>query len=116
VAEDFTSKIHNPELESVISQARTSAELRESMLQELARQGQIVRTREDEFDIRRGPRAGALDAQPAPSLSAVRPAQEPTCFRVIYPHGNDRIELYGLSEHELDQRETALRAMYGGQR
>ena len=113
MAEDFTSKIRNPELENVINQARTAGELREMMLQELSRQGQIVRTREDEFDIRRGPRAGAVDVQPAPSLPTARPAQEPTCYRVLYLHGNDRLEIYGLSENELAQKEAALRTMYG---
>ena len=115
MAEDFTSNIRNCELESVISRAHTSAELRESMLQELTRQGQIVRTREDEFDIRRGPRAGAPEAQPAPSLSVARP-QSPTCFRVIYPSGNNRFELYGASEAELDLREQQIKAMFSGQR
>jgi hypothetical protein len=113
VSEDFTSKIRNPELENAISQARTSGELRELMLQELARQGQIVRTR-DEFDIRQGPRAGAPEAQPAPSLPAALPIAEP-CFRVVYPHRNDRYEIYGATEEELNQKEAALRAMYGGQ-
>jgi hypothetical protein len=116
MAEDFTSKIRNPELENVINQARTVGELREMMLQELERQGQVVRTRESEFDLRRGPRAGAPKAQPALSLPAARPAAQPTCYRVLYLHGNDRLEIYGLSESELDQKEAALRAMYGGQR
>jgi hypothetical protein len=66
MAEDFTSKFRNPELEAVINRAQTSGELRELMLQELSRQGHIVRVREDEFDIRRGP--GAAEAQSAPSL------------------------------------------------
>lgn len=114
MSEDFTSKIRNPELENAISQARTSGELRELMLQELARQGQIVRTR-DEFDIRQGPRAGAPEAQPAPSLPVARP-QEPTFMRVVYPHGNVRAELYGVSEEDLDRQEAAIRAIYNGRR
>ena len=36
----------------------------------------------------------------------------PTCIRVIYPGGNDRFEICGMSEAELDQKEAALRAMY----
>jgi hypothetical protein len=113
MAEDFTSKFRNPELEAVISRAQTSSELRELMLQELARQGQIVRTHDDEFDIRRGPRAGEPEAHPAPSLPAARPTAQPTCYRVIYPHGNDRYELSGATEQELDQKEARIRAMFG---
>jgi hypothetical protein len=42
------------------------------------------------------------------------PAAAPTCIRVIYPGGNDRFEITGTSEAELDQKESALRAMYQG--
>jgi hypothetical protein len=49
----------------------------------------------------------------APSVAQIAaPAAAPTCIRVIYPGGNDRFEITGTSEAELDQKEFALRAMY----
>jgi hypothetical protein len=34
------------------------------------------------------------------------------CTRVVYPHGNDRFEIYAATEEELDRKEAALRALY----
>jgi hypothetical protein len=38
-----------------------------------------------------------------------------THYRVIYPHQNDRYELTGFSEAELDEKERTIRAAFGGQ-
>jgi hypothetical protein len=60
------------------------------------------------------------DANPpvSPALRVALPAnqQAPTHYRVIYPHLNDRVTLYGSSEQELDEKERHLREMYGGTR
>ena len=47
----------------------------------------------------------ALAPVPAPSAN-------PTHSRVIYPWGNSRFEIYGMSEMELDVQEDAIRKMY----
>jgi len=107
MSEDFTSKIRNPELENAISQARTSGELRELMLQELARQGQIVRTR-DEFDIRQGPRAGASETQPA--AQPVAEPQSDTLLRRAVRLDNGTVRLVeAFSVSGLDILERALK-------
>jgi hypothetical protein len=49
-------------------------------------------------------------SQPAPLASD--PSVPQNCVRVVYPHLNDRIEIYGATEEELDRKEAALRAMY----
>jgi hypothetical protein len=48
-----------------------------------------------------------------PALIAEDPSVPQHCVRVVYPHLNDRIEIYGSTEEELDRKEAALRAMYG---
>jgi hypothetical protein len=53
-------------------------------------------------------------AAPAPRPVLSAPEARPTHLRVVYPHGNDRVELYGSSEQELDAREAALRGLYSG--
>ncbi len=42
------------------------------------------------------------------------PAANPDarCSRVLYLHGNDRMEIWGVSEQELDAHESRLRAFY----
>jgi len=97
-----------------INSATTQSELRELMLAAMEKAGMTApRTRDEEFNIRLTPHAAGPPA--APVTPAARPATEPTCYRVLYLHGNDRLEIYGLSENELDQKEAALRTMYGGQ-
>jgi len=55
------------------------------------------------------------NAPGTPAVTAVAPA-EPTCMRVVYSGGNNRHEIYGVSEGELDTKEAQLRAMFGGAR
>jgi hypothetical protein len=78
--------------------AQTAADLREITLRTLAAQGQIFRT-QDEFDIRI-----QSDAAARPVPLSVSPASAPICYRVIYPSGNDRYELTGASEEELNAK------------
>ncbi len=56
----------NPELEAAINGAQTPQELREAMLSTLAKQGQIVRTRDDEFNNRLIQRPNT-DSSPLPA-------------------------------------------------
>jgi len=87
-----------PQFDKAISECNDPSQIRE-----------IVR---DYFE-----RDGAApDPLAAPVMPGARPTAEPACFRVLYPHGNDRYEIYGVSEEELDRKEKHLRAMYGGQR
>ena len=61
-----------------------------------------------------GYRSSAASA-PAPAKvqsASSNSADANKCWRVIYPHGNDRYELNGATEEELDQKEAAIRAMY----
>jgi hypothetical protein len=58
--------------------------------------------------------APATQPEPSPSLPAA-PQQDAKLFRVIYPFGNSRFEIYGVSEADLDQQEKRIREMYGQQ-
>ncbi len=52
----------------------------------------------------------ATQFTPAPTMPAPNP--NPTHSRVVYPHGNSRFEIFGMSEGELDAQEDAIRKMY----
>ena len=54
--------------------------------------------------------------QPAPNAVATtsQPQDRPSAERIIYPFGNIRIALTGLSEQELDQAEARIRAALCG--
>ena len=113
MAEDLTLKNVPKSVIDAINSATTQSDLRELMLQSMSRAGLVVRTQQDEFDIRRQPESAAQPA--APFLPAALPAHELTHWRVIYPHANDRYELTGASEAELDEKEARIRALYGQQ-
>jgi hypothetical protein len=85
------------------------SDIRQVALNAMAEAGLIVRTHGDDYQF--NPEV----ARPAVTMP-VGPVPEPTCYRILYLHGNDRLEIYGLSENELDQKERQLRAIYGGQR
>jgi hypothetical protein len=99
----------NPQLEDAVNSAQTPAELRERMLSTLAAQGQIVRTREDEFDNRvvRQPET------PTPRLEE-RDSRPINAERVLYLQGNSRIVITSADgEAALDKIEAQLRASLG---
>lgn len=52
------------------------------------------------------------ETQFAPQPSVPAPSANPTHSRVIYPFSNNRFELFGMSEAELDAQEDAIRKMY----
>jgi hypothetical protein len=102
------------EVEDAILRANHPIEMRQLMIAAMQKAGVVAPlTRDSEFDIRLTPQAAA---SPAPVMPAARPAQAPTCMRIIYPHGNNRFELYATSEAELDAQERQIMAMFGGQR
>jgi hypothetical protein len=106
---DATLKNVPKSVEDAILQANHPTDMRLAMIDAMQRTGVLVpATRDQEFDPRLAvPQAPAVQSLPA------RPEQEPTCYRVLYLHGNDRLEIYGVSEAELDQKENQLRSMYG---
>jgi len=96
----------NPQLDEAINGAMTPSDLREKMLQTLAAQGTVVRSRDDQFNNR------LVIRQPEPQPAVALPANPATCVRTIYPAGNNRFEIYGASEQELDEKERQIRAMF----
>jgi hypothetical protein len=58
---------------------------------------------------------GLPDPPPSAACMPEQSAGPQNCVRVVYPHLNDRFEIYAASEEELDRKEAALRAMYGNQ-
>lgn len=52
------------------------------------------------------------ETQFAPQPSVPAPSANPTHSRVIYPFSNNRFELFGMSEMELDAQEDAIRKLY----
>jgi hypothetical protein len=98
----------NPALTAAIEGATNHEALKEAMLKTLAEQGIVVRDRTDAFNTRLTPQP----TQDPISVTAPLPAAEPTCVRTIYPHLNDRYEIFGSSEAELDERERQIRSLF----
>jgi len=94
-------------LEDALNDVTDPSLVREKMLQVLHQQGQVIYTRDDEFNPR------LVAQQPSEPPQVAMPAGPDTCIRVVYPGGNTRCEIYGTSEEALDAQETKLRAMFG---
>ena len=60
--------------------------------------------------------APAAEPEPSTALPAPSAPAQANCIRVIYPSGNARFEIYGVSEDDLDAQEKRIREMYGSQR
>jgi hypothetical protein len=104
----------NPELEAAVNGATTPQELREAMLSTLTKQGQIVRTRDDEFNNRLVPQAPETST---PQLDDRRDNRPVNAERVLYLQGNSRIVITSADgESALDAIEEKLRASLGSQR
>jgi len=70
----------------------------------------------DVLDVLEACRTFVAPAQPEPapaSPAASAPPAPANYIRVIYPSGNARFELYGVSEDDLDTQEQRIREMYG---
>jgi hypothetical protein len=99
-----------PELDALLAQCRDPEEIREVSKRYMERKGLIRRG----YDYGQGEEVINQPERFAP-LSA-SPSSLPKCIRVIYPHVNDRYEICGESEEELDEKEARIRAMYGNRR
>lgn len=106
----------NKALDDVIRSARTVAEMRESMLTELAAQGSVIRDRQDPYDLRvipQSPEPPTLSVSlPAENGRPMRKASD-TWSRVVID-GNSHFELFGNSEQDLNDQETTIRAILSG--
>jgi len=103
----------NPKLDSAIESSTNFEDLRETIKQELAAQGVIVRQREE------GNYGAHFLRQPetftetrSDAFVSANPEND-KFVRVIYPAGNNRFEIYGSSEADLDAKEGQIRAMFG---
>jgi hypothetical protein len=95
----------NKRIDEAVQSATDHASLRENMLLALEQSGSVVRP--DPFNVRLA--HGQQPDQPA-VVTPVSPAQE-THSRIFYPRGNDRFEIWGGSEEELNAKEAKIRGM-----
>jgi hypothetical protein len=107
----------NPQLDAAIINATTGPNagyenMREAMLQALAAQGRVVRSRTDACDVRV---VSQPPAAPTPRLDdEAHDSRPPNAERVLYLSGNSRIVITSADgESALDQIEAQLRASLG---
>ena len=101
-----------PQIEALVSSATNFEQVRESVKAELERSGVVARDATDPY-AGRLLRQVELDSPPA-AVGAEPVNQGPTThYRVFYPRDNDRFEVTGRSEAELDQKEDAIRRAIG---
>jgi hypothetical protein len=95
MTKDFTVP-SNKTTEKIVAEATSYAEMVEGLRQAAGRGD---------------PRNAMPPVEPA-ALPLPAPMTEAKCIRVIYPAGNSRFELYGVSEAELDAQEQRIRQLY----
>ena len=100
-----------PKIDALVNAATNFESIRESMKAELETTGVISRERTDLYgaNLLRQPE---LDA-PAAVHAGVEDRGNPTHLRVIYPHLDDRFEITGYDEADLDRKEAAIRQALG---
>jgi hypothetical protein len=108
----------SPRIEQAVIEATTGPNasfenLRESMKSELANQGLIARERTDLYGATVIPQPMQPSASNLPLDASGQVREDHRRERVIYPHGNARVVLTGLSESELDEMERRVRASFG---
>jgi hypothetical protein len=100
----------NAKLDAVINGADNFESLREQLKAQLAREGVISRDSESQgYGVKLLP---GQRTEPTAQVAVSANQAQATCTRVIYPAGNNRFEIYGASEQELDERERQLRSMF----
>lgn len=99
----------NPMLDRKIAEATDPAQLRQILVNEYERAGIVSHERGDERNFTVSQHAPA--SVPAPELPS-RDNFSQTASRVVYPHGNLRIELSGVSEEYLDAIEERIRQAF----
>jgi hypothetical protein len=92
----------NKKLGEIIGAAKTSGELTE-----LLRQYNI-----DQVNAGWAVPPDKVDLPVNASESSEPVRANVSAYRVIYPHGNSRFELFGADEADLDRQEKQIRAMY----
>src|SRR6266566_4269607 len=95
------SKIEQAVIDATTGQDAGYEHMRSALRNALQADGVIVRDRYSEFGVHvvrpsETPKVAALPANPAMD----------TYMRVVYPAGNNRFEIYGASEAELDAKEA----------
>jgi hypothetical protein len=106
MSENFTRE--NKTLEREIAAATTNEELADVLLRFQRANG--LPTRVDRVAL--PSRSGDSSSQPSASVPVESSGGAGNCVRYLY-YGNDRYELCGASEAELDAREKVIAASYG---
>jgi len=97
-------------VDKIVNDSTDFENMRERMKVELEKQGVLVRNPLDGgFGVQLNP--GYRPAEPAPVPEPEAPRAQ-NCVRVVYPKGNDRYEIFGASEQELDLKEAQIRSLY----
>jgi hypothetical protein len=98
-----------------VNAATTASDLREALIQSMARAGMPVPETfgpgfnyHSRSDVETG--IQPMPVSPGPS------GPDATHIRFVYPSGNDRYEITGASEEELDEKQRRIEALYGGHR
>jgi hypothetical protein len=100
----------NPRLDRTVNESTNFEDMREALKTELTMQGIITRNREDgNYGAQLVP---GYHAEPAAEVSVPEAPRAQNCVRVVYPKGNDRYEIFGASEQELDLKEAQIRSLY----
>ena len=103
----------NPELEKALDGVHDIAQLRDTLLNTLAKQGQLTITRDSDFNTHLQVRQ---PEPPQPRLEE-RDTRPINAERVLYLSGNSRIVITSADgESDLDAIETKLRASLGSRR
>lgn len=101
----------NSRLDAIANSATSHEELREQMKIELERSGVIAR---DPGDPLNGRLLRQVEMDSPAAVTAAPAVEEPsTHWRAFYPKGNDRYEITGRSESDLDAKEDAIRRAIG---
>jgi hypothetical protein len=103
----------NPRLDRTVNESTNFEDMREALKTELTKQGVITRNVREDGNYGARLMSGQ-HAAPTPEVSLPETPARETCVRVIYPHLNDRFEIHGVSEAELDQKEEQIRSLYSG--
>lgn len=105
MSQDFTKP--NAQLEAQIAAATTKEELDAVLLRYQELNGMPTR-----FDrVALPSRSGDSSSQPSAPIESS--GGTPQYFEVLYPHGNDRIEISAATQEEFDRRKAAVLAAYG---
>jgi hypothetical protein len=111
MSENFTRPASAALIASIENSSSTE-EIRELCKSKLVADGIIERERGNGYGDTLTKEAESTTPAFLPSAdAALSTPRHETCWRAVYPGGNDRYEICGVSEAELDARETRIRAM-----